>query len=61
MLRSYDSFTAAEEENGESRILVGFHFRKAVEDGIVHGIRIGDRTVNGLPANGPLILLAYVP
>ena len=39
VLRSYDSFTAAEEENGESRILVGFHFRKAVEDGIAHGNR----------------------
>jgi PAP2 superfamily len=45
-LRSYDSFTAAEQENGESRILVGFHFRKAVEDGIAHGIRIGNRTVD---------------
>ena len=47
VLRSYDSFTAAEEENGESRILVGFHFRKAVEDGIAHGNRIGNRTVQG--------------
>ena len=46
VLRSYDSFTAAEQENGESRILVGFHFRKAVEDGIAHGIRIGKRTVD---------------
>ena len=47
VLRSYDSFTAAEGENGESRILVGFHFRKAVEDGIIHGNRIGSRTVQG--------------
>jgi hypothetical protein len=41
--RSYTSFTQAAEENGLSRILVGFHFRNAVEQGIKHGTRIGDR------------------
>ena len=44
--RSYTSFTQASEENGLSRILVGFHFRNAVEQGIKHGTRIGDRAVN---------------
>jgi hypothetical protein len=41
--RSYTSFTEAAAENGLSRILVGFHFRNAVEQGIKHGTRIGDR------------------
>ena len=44
--RSYTSFTQAAEENGLSRILVGFHFRNAVEQGIKHGTRIADRAVN---------------
>ena len=33
-------------ENGISRILVGFHFRKAVDEGIEHGSRIGDLAVD---------------
>jgi hypothetical protein len=41
--RSYTSFTQAAAENGLSRILVGFHFRNAVDQGIQHGTRIGDR------------------
>jgi hypothetical protein len=44
--RAFASFTAAAEENGVSRIYVGFHFRKAVEEGIKHGRQIGNRTVN---------------
>ena len=44
--RSFMSFTQASRENGESRILVGFHFRKAVEEGITHGRKIGDRAVD---------------
>ena len=40
------SFSQAAEENGVSRILVGFHFRQAVDDGIAHGRRIGDRAVD---------------
>ena len=43
--RSYTSFTQAAAENGVSRILVGFHFRNAVERGIVHGTRIGNHAV----------------
>ena len=46
VLRSYRSFSAAAEENGLSRILVGFHFRKAVSEGIEHGRKIGNRAVN---------------
>ena len=46
VLRSYSSFTQAADENGLSRILVGFHFRKAVEEGIKHGRKIGKRAVN---------------
>ena len=45
VLRRYTSFSQAAEENGLSRILVGFHFRKAVEEGIKHGSKIGNRAV----------------
>jgi hypothetical protein len=44
--RSYASFSQAADENGLSRILVGFHFRKAVAEGIAHGRKIGNRAVN---------------
>lgn len=44
------SFSQAAEENGLSRILIGFHFRKAVEAGIEHGRRIGNRRGQPLPA-----------
>jgi hypothetical protein len=46
VFRRYASFSQAAEENGISRILVGFHFRKGVDDGIEHGRRIGERAVN---------------
>jgi len=45
VLRRFRSLSAAAAENGRSRILIGFHFRKAVEDGIEHGRRIGNRAV----------------
>jgi hypothetical protein len=41
VFRSYPSFSAAAAENARSRILVGFHFRSAVEAGAGHGERIG--------------------
>jgi hypothetical protein len=44
--RSFSSFTQAAKENGVSRIYVGFHFRKAVEEGIKHGRKIGNYAVN---------------
>jgi hypothetical protein len=44
--RSFSSFTEAAEENGVSRIYVGYHFRKAVKEGIAHGQKIGNRAVN---------------
>jgi hypothetical protein len=43
VLRSYSSFSQAADENGVSRILVGFHFRKSVQEGIQHGRKIGKR------------------
>ncbi|MGI9028859.1 MAG: vanadium-dependent haloperoxidase [Ilumatobacteraceae bacterium] len=46
VLRSFDRFSDAAEENGESRILVGFHFRHAVGDGLDHGKRIADRAIS---------------
>jgi hypothetical protein len=39
--RSFRSFSQASQENGESRIYAGIHFRSAVEDGIGQGKRIG--------------------
>lgn len=33
-------------KNGLSRILVGIHFRNAVEEGAQHGRKIGRRAVN---------------
>jgi hypothetical protein len=44
-MRHYSSFSQAMQENGLSRILVGFHFRKAVTAGIQHGRRVADLTV----------------
>jgi hypothetical protein len=46
VVRQYRSFSQASDENGLSRIMVGFHFRKAVDAGIAHGVRIGDWTVD---------------
>ena len=44
--RSYTRFSEAAEENAFSRILVGFHFRNANEQGVRHGRRIGNRAVS---------------
>ncbi len=46
VMRSFTSFSQAAEENALSRILVGFHFRNAVEQGVEHGRLIGDRAVD---------------
>ena len=39
--RSFDAFSQAALENGESRIYAGIHFRSAVEDGMKQGRKIG--------------------
>jgi hypothetical protein len=44
--RSYTSFSEAAAENAYSRILIGFHFRKAVEEGTEYGRKIGKRAAN---------------
>jgi len=46
LLRHFSGFAQAAAENGESRILVGFHFRKAVSDGLGRGIKIGNRAAS---------------
>ena len=46
VLRSYTSFSEAAAENAYSRILVGFHFRNSIEEGIKYGEKIGQRAVN---------------
>lgn len=43
--RSFTRFSDAARENGESRILVGYHFRLAVESGLKHGKKIGAMAV----------------
>ena len=44
--RSYRSFSEAEGENADSRVLVGFHFRSSVEAGLKHGRKVGEWTVD---------------
>jgi hypothetical protein len=46
VLRAYPSFSKAAAENAYSRILIGFHFRKSVEEGTAYGRKIGRRAVN---------------
>jgi VCPO second helical-bundle domain len=46
VLRSFASFSEAANENAYSRILIGIHFRKAVEEGVEHGRQIGKRAVD---------------
>ena len=46
VLRSYSSFSQAATENAYSRILIGFHFRKSVEEGTDYGRKIGNRAAN---------------
>jgi hypothetical protein len=41
LTRSYASFSQAAQENGDSRVYAGIHFRSAVVDGIDQGKRIG--------------------
>jgi len=44
--RSWRRFSDAAEENGESRIKVGIHWRKSVVDGEIMGRAIGDFIVH---------------
>jgi hypothetical protein len=46
VFRSYTSFSQAAAENAYSRILIGFHFRKSVEEGTEYGRKIGMRAAN---------------
>ena len=46
VFRSYSTFSQAADENAFSRILIGFHFRKAVEEGTDYGRKIGKRAVD---------------
>ena len=46
VFRTYQSFSQAAEENAFSRILIGIHFRNAVEEGVKLGRKIGKRTAN---------------
>jgi hypothetical protein len=44
--RSFTSFSQAAEENGNSRIYIGFHFRHAVTEGIKLGSKVGKVAFN---------------
>jgi hypothetical protein len=46
VFRSYASFSEAADENVLSRILIGIHFRLAVEKGTEHGRKIAQRAAN---------------
>jgi len=45
-LRTFDSFSAAAQENADSRVFVGFHFRHASEAGLDRGDTIGAYVVH---------------
>jgi hypothetical protein len=45
VLRSYSNFSQAATENALSRILIGFHFRKSIDEGTSYGRKIGERAV----------------
>ena len=40
VIRTFDRFSEAADENAASRIFIGIHFRNAVEEGIRHGEKI---------------------
>jgi PAP2 superfamily len=44
--RSFTSFSQAAEENGDSRVYIGFHFRLAVTEGIKLGRKVGKVAFN---------------
>ena len=44
--REYSSFSEAAEENAVSRIYIGIHFRRAVEEGVRHGRKIAEYAVH---------------
>ena len=46
VFRSYTSFSQAAAENAYSSILIGFHFRKSIEEGTEYGRNIGQRAAN---------------
>ena len=46
VFRSYTSFSQAADENAVSRIYIGIHFRKAVENGVKHGQLIANYAVH---------------
>jgi hypothetical protein len=45
VLREFSTFTEAANENADSRIFIGFHFRKSVREGTAYGRKIGARAV----------------
>lgn len=53
VLRTFDSIWEAAEENAESRILVGYHFRRATEVGLRHGSQIARFALDELPVARP--------
>jgi hypothetical protein len=46
VFRSYASFSEAADENAVSRIYIGIHFRRAVEEGVRHGRQIAAYAVH---------------
>lgn len=46
VFRSYSSFTEAADENAASRIYIGIHFRRAVDEGVQHGRKIAAYAVH---------------
>ena len=49
IMRTYNSFTQAADENAYSRVLIGFHFRNATRQGTAYGLAIGEQAATLLP------------
>jgi hypothetical protein len=48
VVHHFRSFTQAAQENAESRVWIGFHFRYATEVGTAEGLRMGRWTATNL-------------
>lgn len=49
VIRHYTGFSAAAEENGQSRLYAGIHFSHAIRDGRRQGRSIGRAVAQALP------------
>lgn len=51
--RDYTRFSQAAQENADSRVWVGYHFRHASEVGLRHGRQVANQVISGLLTRAP--------